>query len=47
MKFYGYQNRKINCLFGTLDGGQWIEINLFKYLWLKINGYMTKCKLKN
>ena len=52
-KYYGWVNTKLNIMFGSVIGGEWKEINFFKYHWLKINGFVVKkegvqlCQQKN
>ena len=41
-KYFGWKNSKVNCLMSDSDGGNWIQISIFKYWYLKICGFIIK-----
>lgn len=45
MKKYKYQGWKgglVDHYFGHLEKGIWVDISIFKYWWLKSNGYTVR-----
>ena len=42
MKFYGYQNSKVNRLIGATTGGNWKQVSFMRFCGLVICGYITK-----
>ncbi|MCP4650419.1 MAG: hypothetical protein GY853_10120 [PVC group bacterium] len=42
MKYYGYKNDKINRLLGDTTHGEWVRISFFRYMILRLFGYMHK-----
>lgn len=48
MKKYKYQGWKggfVDAYFGHLEKGVWVDISIFKYWWLKSNGYIARKQL--
>ena len=41
-KYQAWRGNYIDCYFEDLHKGEWVNVSLIKYYWLKINGYLVK-----
>jgi len=44
--FEGWKGNFYDSYFNRLENGEWVKISIFKYLWLKINDYRVRCRIK-
>lgn len=47
MKFYGYENTKINRILGIPIGGKWVKIGFFKFVYLWCLLYWVRIEIRN
>ncbi len=40
--YQGWQGCMVDAYFGNLEKGEWIDITLLKYLWLKVKGCIVR-----
>lgn len=41
-KYQGWKGDFVDHYFGYLEKGEWVNINIFHYIWLKINKYTVR-----
>ena len=41
LKFWGYRNRKVNCLMGVYSGGEWVRVSFLTWVWLVLTNGIT------
>ena len=42
MKFYGWKGKFIDAYFNDLHKGEWVQVNIFVYIYLWMQNYIRK-----
>ena len=42
IKFQGWKGNFYDAYFGNLENGEWVDINFFHYLWLRMNDKIVR-----
>lgn len=42
MRFEGWKGNFYDSYFNNLENGEWVKINLLKYIWLKLKGFRVR-----
>ena len=42
LRFEGWKGSMPDSYFNNLENGEWVRINVFTYIWLKLNNYHAR-----